>query len=176
MNRGDKRFIIVCAITIIIALVCLLCLLSDAAPMAECEVVYPSETDAEIIAQVLYEECRYLPELEQSAVVWVILNRVDSTAAYFPDTVAEVCTQKIGSMYMFAYSPDAPVEEALYLLAMDVLQRWCDEKNGHAEVGRTLPKEYLYFWGDGKHNYFRKEYQGKKYWDWTLPNPYEAEP
>lgn len=132
-----------------------------------------SDTDAEVIAQILYHECRSLPKLEQSAVVWVILNRVDSELAYFPDTVHDVCTQKIGSMPMFAYREDAPVEEDLYLLAVDVLSRWQREKAGEADVGRTLPSDYLYFWGDGRHNYFRKEYQGKVYWDWSWANPYE---
>lgn len=132
-----------------------------------------SANDAEIIAQILYHECRGLPKLEQSAVVWTILNRVDSEIAYFPDTVYEVCTQKIGKYYMFAYRADAPIEEDLYLLAVDVLERWYREKRGETDVGRTLPSEYLYFFGDGKHNYFRVEYQGKQYWDWGLPNPYE---
>lgn len=135
-----------------------------------------SDTDAEVIAQILYHECRSLPKLEQSAVVWVILNRVDSELAYFPDTVHEVCTQKIGTMPMFAYREDAPVEEDLYLLAVDVLARWQREKQGETDVGRTLPADYLYFWGDGRHNYFRQEYQGKVYWDWSLPNPYEETP
>ena len=80
-----------------------------------------SDTDAEVIAQILYHECRSLPKLEQSAVVWCILNRVDSELSYFPDTVHDVCTQKIGKMPMFAYREDAPVEEDLYLLAGDVL-------------------------------------------------------
>lgn len=132
-----------------------------------------SDTDAEVIAQILYHECRSLPKLEQSAVVWVILNRVDSELSYFPDTVHDVCTQRIGKMPMFAYREDAPVEEDLYLLAVDVLSRWQREKAGETDVGRTLPADYLYFWGDGRHNYFRQEYQGKQYWEWSLPNPYE---
>ena len=138
-----------------------------------------SADDAEIIAQILYHECRGLPKLEQSAVIWVILNRVDSELSYFPDSVYEVCTQVIKSngkeTYMFAYRADAPIEEDLYLLAIDVLTRWAREKRGETDVGRTLPKEYCYFWGDGRHNFFRIEYQGKNYWDWSLPNPYEQE-
>lgn len=139
----------------------------------EDEPIAISANDAEIIAQILYHEARGLPKLEQSAVVWTILNRVDSEIAYFPDSVYDVCTQKIGSMPMFAYRSDAPIEEDLYLLAVDVLERWYREKRGEADVGRTLPADYLYFFGDGRHNYFRKEYQGKVYWDWSLPNPYE---
>lgn len=137
----------------------------------------PPVTDCELIAQVLYGECRYLPKVEQSAVVWTILNRVDSAFSYFPDTVAEVCTQTIKSgnkeTPMFAYDPKAPIEEDLYELAKDVMIRWYREKAGETDVGRTLPVEYVYFWGNGRRNFFRIEYQGKNYWDWSLPNPYE---
>ena len=155
---------------------------SDECTPNECEpdgyetvIPIPSSTDAELIAQILYHECGALPPLEQSAVVWTILNRVDSELSYFPDTIAEVCTQKIGKYYMFAYREDAPVREDLYELAMDVMTRWYREKAGEENVGRTLPVEYVYFWGNGKHNFFRIEYQGKDYWDWSLPNPYAVD-
>lgn len=131
----------------------------------------PSATECELIAQVLYNECRFLPKLEQSAVVWVILNRVDSEESYYPGTVEGVVTQK----NQFAYDPDAPVTEELYALALDVMIRWGREHLGETDVGRTLPKEYVSFWGDGKHNYFRTHYKSHDYWDWSLPNPYEGE-
>ena len=41
-------------------------------------------------------------------------------------------------------------------------------------VGRVLPKEYLYFTGDGVHNYFTTEWQGGQTWDWSLESPYEG--
>ena len=129
----------------------------------------PSSTECELIAQVLYHECRFLPPLEQSAVVWVILNRVDSEESYYPDTVEGVVTQK----NQFAYRADAPVLEELYDIALDVMLRWGREHLGEEDVGRTLPKEYVSFWGDGKHNYFRTHYKSHDYWDWSLPNPYE---
>ena len=129
----------------------------------------PSATECELIAQVLYNECRFLPRLEQSAVVWVILNRVDNPEPYYPDTVEGVVTQE----NQFAYDPDAPVTEELYALALDVMLRWGREHLGETDVGRTLPKEYVSFWGDGKHNYFRTHYKSHDYWDWSLANPYE---
>lgn len=171
MNRQDKAFFIACAIVVCIAVIAFCCLIVNA--QEEEEPIGVSCTDAEIIAQILYHECRGLPKLEQSAVVWTILNRVDSAERYFPDTIEDVCKQKIGKYYMFAYRPDAPIEEDLYLLAVDVLVRWEREKRGETDAGRTLPADYLYFWGDGKHNHFRKEYQGKVYWDWSLPDPYK---
>ena len=38
----------------------------------------------------------------------------------------------------------------------------------------SLPKEYLYFTGDGAHNYFTTEWQGGQTWDWSLESPYEG--
>ena len=128
----------------------------------------PAKEDISIIAQVLYHECRALPKLEQSAVVWVVLNRVDSDLFYFPDTIVEVCTQK----NQFAYRKDAPVLDELCDIAEDVLIRHHREANGDEKAGRTLPPEYTYFWGDGRHNYFRTDYRSHDYWDWSLPNPY----
>ena len=52
----------------------------------------------------------------------------------------------------------------------DVLFRW--ENNLE---GRTLPKEYLYFHGDGYHNYFTTGYGNGETYDFSLPNPYEGE-
>lgn len=49
---------------------------------------------------------------------------------------------------------DAGVEA----LVLDVLGRWEEEKQGQENVGRTLPAEYLFFWGDGWHNHFTTEF------------------
>ena len=40
-------------------------------------------------------------------------------------------------------------------------------------LGRVLPREYLFFTGDGKHNHFRTEWDGGQVWDWSLQSPYE---
>ena len=59
------------------------------------------------------------------------------------------------------------------MTALDVIERWLDEKDGETEVGRVLPREYLFFTGDGKHNHFRTEWDGGQVWDWSLQSPYE---
>ena len=59
-------------------------------------------------------------------------------------------------------------------LVEDVLARWMAEKECVGSVGRVLPKEYLYFTGDGVHNYFTTEWQGGQTWDWSLESPYEG--
>jgi len=113
---------------------------------------------AAALAQTMWAEARGLPDDERSAVAWCVLNRVDSDM--YPDTVMENLTAPA----QFAYWPDAPVTDDLYALALDVLSRWERERAGETDVGRTLPPEYLYFEGDGRHNYFSTAWRGGEYW------------
>lgn len=146
----------------------------DPEPEAETEPteMYYDEADIVKLAKVLYRECRGLGDTEKACVAWVVCNRVDAGGDFAAqDTVSAV----IEAPYQFAYIKDTPIWESLYYLAEDVLQRWNAEKNGQTDVGRVLPSEYLFFHGDGSHNYFRKEYQGDgQYWDYSLDSPYES--
>ena len=54
-----------------------------------------------------------------------------------------------------------------------MLSRREREKAGEKNVGRILPPEYMWFYGDGWHNHFRDSYRGGNRWDWSLDNPYE---
>lgn len=125
--------------------------------------------DAEYIAKAVYGEARGCSTTEQAAVVWCILNRVDSDDPYYEEDIIGVVTQKD---QFHGYDQGNPVQPELYALALDVLGRWQAEKNGADDVGRVLPTEYLFFSGDGEQNYFRTEYQGGVRWDWSLESPY----
>lgn len=130
-----------------------------------------TEADAVMLAKVLFLEGRgTYSKTELSCIVWTVLNRVD--AGY--GTIAEVVT----APNQFAYSVSAPTMGDygydLVELATDVLDRWSMEKAGMTDVGRTLPSNYLYYGGDGKHNYFRTEYRGGVRWDYSLQSPYET--
>ena len=57
----------------------------------------------------------------------------------------------------------------LLCLAEDVLHRWYNDSEG-----RVLPGEYLWFQGDGKHNWFRNAYKGGDIWDYSATSPYES--
>ena len=128
-----------------------------------------TQEDAELIAQTLWGEARNCDSTHQAAVVWCILNRVDSPV--FPNTIREVVTQK----YQFAgYHAENPVEPELLALAYDVLARWSIEPDCVGAVGRVLPEEYLYFGGNGEVNQFRTRYMGGEVWDWSLQSPYHA--
>lgn len=136
------------------------------------EVVPPPYTEADVnaIAKTVDGEAAIThSDMEMAAVVWCILNRVDCETE-FPDTITEVLTPS----QFHGYSEDNPVDEHIKWLVQDVLDRWIAEKNGAEDVGRVLPPEYLYFWGDGRHNHFTTEFRGGTTWDWSSPNPYES--
>lgn len=132
--------------------------------------IFVDETEATYIAKTIWGEARGCSKMEQAAVAWCILNRVDSDLPYIPNSIREVVTQK-GQFH--GYSKDFPVDDDIYDLAVDVIERWQREKLGEENVGRVLPKEYLYFYGDGKRNHFTVDWKDKVTWDWSLENPYE---
>lgn len=121
---------------------------------------------------------------EQAAVIWCILNRVDYD---YPDlfqgdhgdTAVAIVTE-CKAPYQFAYNINKEPYAGHEQLAFDVLCRWVLEHYGVlSDVGRTLPDNYKWFYaaGDGWHNVFRTTFeQGDdcQYWDWSLPDPYEA--
>ena len=124
-----------------------------------------SEYDAQLIAKTLYGEYRGPDKLQQAAVAWCILNRTD----HYGESVEDIVTAP--NQFM-GYSKHNPVDEELYATAVDVLRRHALEKAGMEEVGRILPKEYMWFAGDGQKNHFRNKYSSGQRWDWSLPNPY----
>lgn len=126
-----------------------LCIIEVEEPEYE---MYFTEADVTALAQMLYGEARGCTVDNQRKCVWCVLNRVDDTR--FPDTIIGVVSQP-GQFY--GYSPDFPVWDNLYVVALDVLTRWSMEKQG-AEVVRELGSEYLWFTGDSVENHFRAVY------------------
>lgn len=130
-----------------------------------------SDRHATMLAKLAWGEARGCSTMEQAAVMWCALNRVDSEDPQFPDYLEDVITQE----NQFYYSESFPVKQELFLLALDVLARWNSEHYLMGESGRVLPQEYLWFGGDGEHNWFRTTlYLNGSNWDWSLPNPYEG--
>ena len=114
----------------------------------------PAREDVEAIARTLYGECRGVETVaEQEAVAWVILNRLD---AGFADSVLGV----VSATGQFAgYDPGHPLWDELVAVARRVLVLHHREQMGET-VERVLPREYLWFSGDGVRNVFRTEYRG----------------
>lgn len=124
-------------------------------------------SEVEMIAKTVYGEARGLDTLDQSAVIWCILNRVD--AGY--GSITEVIT---APNQFTGYKVSNPVTDEFRALAEDVLTRWYMESTCCGEVGRTLPKDYLWFVGRNGTNHFRNAWSGDyDVWDWSYYNPYE---
>ena len=121
----------------------------------------------ELVARAIWGEAEGVQsKAEQAAVAWCIFNRVDATG----QTIEEVVTAP--NQFHGLYRVEGDVPEYFIQLAEDVMLRWRMEQVGHEDVGRVLPKDYLYFIGDGSRNHFSKEWKGSDYWDWTLESPY----
>ena len=124
--------------------------------------------EIELLAKTVWGEARGTNKMEQSAVVWCILNRVDAGWG----TIAEVVT---APNQFHGYSSNFPVTDEIRELVEDVIARWKMEKVCGGNVGRTLPSNYLFFRADstGLSNIFRTEWNGPyEVWDWDCWNPY----
>lgn len=112
----------------------------------------PNEADVEMLAKTIWGEARGVESTtEKAAVAWCILNRVDGKEYACGGDIEYVVTfpgQFVG------YAEDNPVTTECKEIAADVLTRWAAEKAGVEDVGRVLPKTYIFMRGDGKRNYF----------------------
>ncbi len=137
------------------------------------EVPFYTQREVELLAKTVWGESLVTrSDTQMSAVIWCILNRVDATGYGCGHSIEYVVT--FPSQFE-GYNEKHPVTPHIKKLVVDVLERWNKEKNGYENVGRTLPKDYLWFRGDGQTNTFRNSFDSKNadYWDWSLESPYE---
>ena len=127
-----------------------------------------TEDDAVILAKLVWSEARGVSsKMEQAAVIWCVLNRLDDGS--WGDTIESVVT----CPNQFAWDESAPVDDDLVELAKDVLTRWELERTKQISAGRVLPRRYLYFGAENGRNYFRTDYYNfDDVWQWKLPDPY----
>jgi hypothetical protein len=136
----------------------------------ETEPVIPSlanDYDIELIARTIWGEAGgcYIVE-HKAAVGWVILNYVDT----YGETIEEAVTAE-GRFHGYRDWGECPQD--ILDLAADVVHRWEQERAGIENVGRVIPKDYLYFSAYEGHNRFRNAFDGDyDVWDWTLASPY----
>lgn len=129
----------------------------------------PKDKEIKMLARLIWGEARGVKSItKRSAVVWCVLNRVDASG--FPNTIADVVLQP---NQFVGYNEQHPVTNENAIIAHDVLMRWHSEKYGCTNSGRTLPSDYKYFTGDGKENYFTKDWNSSDKWNWSCISPYE---
>ena len=129
---------------------------------------YPTKHELTMMAQTVWAKARGIDSTkEQAAIVWRILNRVQSEV--YEDTVKDVLEHK-GQFNR--YNQSLSIDRKYYKLVVDVVDRWHQEMNGASSVGRVLPSNYLYFRGNGTRNYFYTDRHKSRTWNWSNPNPY----
>lgn len=107
--------------------------------------------EVELVSKAVWGEARGCSLEEQALVVWCICNRADERN----QSIAEVVT----APYQFqGYCADNPVEEDIRALVVQVLNQWAAGEEALVLEPYATTSEYLYFWGDGEHNWFREEY------------------
>ena len=124
--------------------------------------------EIDYIAKTVWGEARGLSKTHQAGVVWTILNRFDD--GRFGKGIIGVVT---APSQFAGYRSGNPVDQEIRDLVVDVLDRYSQEKAGAENVGRVLPKGYLYFRGNGKVNLFSKKWNSNDVWNWSLESPYE---
>lgn len=140
-------------------------------PAEEPEELPCTEEELELLAKMLYGEARGCCQTEQAACVWVVLNRVEDER--WPDSISEVIRQP---NQFTGYHDGNPVWPELLALAEDVVLRWAAEQDGAQYVGRVIPDDYYFWWGDGSRNWFRQEFEdNNNTWDWSLASPYKED-
>ena len=132
-------------------------------------------TDADVnkLARLLMGEAGGIPsKVEIACVAWTVCNQKDAGFAKTLDGVM------VPNHFNGLRTTKTPTDTCKFL-ARDVLERWSKEHAGYANVGRVLPQGWCYFMGDGKHNYFCKDYHKGSIayckahaWNYSLPSPY----
>lgn len=126
-----------------------------------------TDKQVEMMANVMYGEARGLDDMHIAAVGWCVLNRVDAGYGTIEQVISaphQFCGYKANRVYK-----DLDSYNRCKRIATDVLDRYFTE----GQPGRVLPKDYLYFTGNGVENKYRKEFKSTAYWNWSLENPYK---
>lgn len=129
-----------------------------------------SENDEQIMAKMLWGEDRINPTYMRAAIIWCVYNRMDAGH----ETIEHIINQTSFPGYRESH----PVKEWAVDLIRDVTIRYVLELNGFKDVGRVLPKEFLYYeQPEGKiYHIFKTKLRysdpDNVIWDWSLPSPY----
>ena len=156
---------IICAAVIagIIALGAWLAVRVTAADLDWPRTKFFTDEETNMVAKTVWGEARGCSDIQKEAVVWCVLNRVDD--GRFPDSIADVITQP---NEFFGYSESNPVDEDIRQLARKVMIVWATEEMMPADGReRVLPREYVFFSGNGIENTFTTDWMGGAVWDWS---------
>ena len=108
-----------------------------------------SENDEIKMAKMLWGEDRSNPMYMRAAIIWCVYNRMDAGHESIDNIVNETSFP--------GFRESHPVKDWAVSLIRDVTIRYVLELNGFPDVGRVLPKEYLFYeQPEGKHYHIFK--------------------
>ena len=107
----------------------------------------------DVISRMVWGEGRGVNRNEQKLIVWTVINRYEH-GGYGSSLVGVVRAR--GQFH--GYSPRFPVTDEIRGVVIEVLSAW--ERGEEAKVYPPFARtsDYLYFWGDGTHNWFRRSW------------------
>lgn len=121
-------------------------------PEPEPEVIAKySSYEVTLVCQTVYGEARGCSQEEQMLVVWCICNRADRSGV----SIEQVVT---APRQFHGYNPEHPVPDEIRSVVLEVLDAWSRGQEALVYEPYATTSEYLYFSGDGAHNWFREEY------------------
>lgn len=118
-------------------------------PAPEPVAKYTSE-EFTMVVRTVYGEANVCSGEEQALVAWCICNRCDA----WDKSISEV----VNHAHFHGYDPDNPTPEDVRAVVQEVLDAWSRGETPATYPPYATTTGYLYFWGDGLHNYFREEY------------------
>lgn len=110
-----------------------------------------SPHEVTLTAQAVWGEARGCSREEQMLVVWCICNRADAG----DNSIEEVVTA-YKQFYGFDYYN--PVEPEIVEVVEEVFEAWARGEEALVYEPYATTPDYQFFYGDGKHNWFREEY------------------
>ena len=119
--------------------------------LSEPVVKYTSE-EVTLVAKTVWGEARGCSREEQMLVVWCICNRADSSEASIEQVVK-------APRQFHGYNPEHPVTDEIRSVVLEVLDAWSSGQEALVYEPYATTSEYLYFSGDGVHNWFREEWK-----------------
>lgn len=110
-----------------------------------------SSYELTLVCQAVWGEARGCSKAERQLVAWCICNRVDATGASVEDVVK-------APRQFHGWKSDCPIENDIREDVTEVLEAWSRGEEALVYETYATTSEYLYFSGDGTHNWFREVY------------------
>jgi len=113
-----------------------------------------TDQDVVTLSRMVWGEGRGVSRNEQKLIVWTVLNRLDN--GRYGNSIRAVVTAR---GQFVGYRSSHPVTEPIRGVVVYVLQAW--DRGEAAKVYPPFARTpyYLYFHGDGRHNWFRERFR-----------------